>query len=200
MSKDKDQPLITRAITGDTSAFAKLVENYQHMVYTLALKLVKRPEDAQEVAQDSFLRAYQALSTFKGDAKFSTWLYKITYNRGLDFLKKRKRMLPINDVDYNFNVNISTLENNWDSLEKQEQRQTINNAVQELSATDGILITLFYFEELSLIEIANILGLNDNAVKVKLFRARKRLSYILRRKLEPETIEGYEAHKGRSIN
>lgn len=197
MSKDKDQRLIKLAIAGDTSAFAKLVENYQHMVYTLALKLVKRPEDAQEVAQDSFLKAYQALNTFKGDSKFSTWLYKLTYNKGLDFLKKRKRTIAINFIDTDFDVDVPALESSWDTLEKREQRKVIKNAVRDLSSDEGILITLFYFEELSLSEIAKVLGLHSNTVKVKLYRARKRLSHILRKKLEPEIIEGYETQNGR---
>ena len=200
MSKDKDQPLITLARTGDAVAYAQLVEKYQHMVYTLALKLVGRSEDAQEVAQDVFLQAYQALNSFKGESKFSTWLYKITYHKGLDLLKKRKRTIAVNSYDGDFSINIPALENNWDTLEKKEQRETIKEAVDELHAADSIVITLFYFEELSLNEISEVLSLKSNAVKVKLFRARKRLAHILRRKLEPEIIEGYKAHHERLQN
>jgi RNA polymerase sigma factor (sigma-70 family) len=200
MSKDKDQPLITLTRTGDTAAYALLVEKYQHMVYTLALKLVGRPEDAQEVAQDAFLKAYQALNSFKGKSKFSTWLYKITYHKGLDLLKKRKRIVAADSIDRDFNINLPSLENTWDALEKKEQRETIKKAVAELHAADAIIITLFYFEELSLNEIAVVLSLTPNAVKVKVFRARKRLAHILRSKLDSEIIEGYEAHTVRFHN
>jgi RNA polymerase sigma-70 factor (ECF subfamily) len=197
MSKDKDHPLITLAREGDTAAYAELVEKYQHMVYTLALKLVGRSEDAQEVAQDAFLKAYQALNSFKEESKFSTWLYKITYRKGLDLLKKRKRMVQTYSIDGEFNIDIPALEQTWDALEIKEQRTSIKKAVNQLNTDDVMVITLFYFEELSLNEIADVLSLKANAVKVKLFRARKRLAHILRKELEPEIIEGYEAHNRR---
>ena len=193
MSKDNDQPLVVLACLGDTTAFAKLVERYQHMVYTLAIKLVGSPEDAQEVAQDTFLKAYQALNTFKGVSKFSTWLYKIAYHKGLDQLKKRKRILEVHSFDGHLNVDIPSLENTWDTLEENEQKLSIKKAISELNGNDAVVITLFYFEELSLNEIAKVLAIKSNAVKVKLFRARKRLAHILSEKLEPETIKSYES-------
>lgn len=200
MSKDNDHPLISLACNGDTAAYGQLVEKYQHMVYTLALKLVGRPEDAEEVAQDAFLKAYEALHSFKGESKFSTWLYKITYHKGLDLLKKRKRTIHTHSLDGDFKIDIPSLVNTWDELEIKEQREIIKKAVDDLDSDDAIVITLFYFEELSLKEMAEVLALKSNAVKVKLFRARKRLASILRRKLEPEIIEGYEVHSRRLLN
>ncbi|MEX0290363.1 MAG: RNA polymerase sigma factor, partial [Flavobacteriaceae bacterium] len=99
MSHNQDQHYIDRALSGDTRAFEVLIENYKHMVFTLALKMVKNREDAEEVAQDAFIKAYSALSTFKGDSKFSTWLYKIVYYRSLDYLKKNKRQLQTTAID-----------------------------------------------------------------------------------------------------
>jgi RNA polymerase sigma-70 factor (ECF subfamily) len=200
MSKDKDQPLITLVLAGDTNAYAKLVQRYQHMVYTLVLKLVGKPEDAQEIAQDTFLKAYQALPSFKGDSKFSTWLYKIAYYKGLDQLKKRKRVLEENTIDGNIPTDIRSIDNTWDLLEEKEQKETIKKAVNQLNADDSIVIMLFYFEELPLKEIAKILGLKSNAAKVKLFRARKRLAQILRKKLKPETIQAYEPCNGSPVD
>lgn len=88
MNKPSDQLLIERAQKRDISAYEKLVDRYKHMVFTLALRLVGNREDAEEVAQDTFIKVYSALTTFKGESKFSTWLYKIAYRKGLDCLKK----------------------------------------------------------------------------------------------------------------
>ncbi len=194
MSQESDQPVIKLILAGDTQAFAALVSKYRHMVYNLAIKLVGDEQEAEEVAQDSFLQAYRSLSSFKGESKFSTWLYRIVYHKGLDALKKRKRKrkLEVLNIDTYPDFDIPSLENNWDSLEARERKKSIKKAVEDLNGDDALLITLFYFEELSLNEIANILSVRIGTVKVKLFRARKRLAIYLRQKLEPGIIEGYE--------
>ncbi len=195
MSQETDQPLIMLVLDGDMQAFAKLASKYQHMIYNLALKLVGNAEEAEELTQDTFLKVYEALPNFKGESKFSTWLYRIAYNKSLDLLKKRKRKLEVHSIDSYPNLDIPSLENHWDALEFEERRVIIKNAVEELEGADVALITLFYFEELSLSEIAEILSIKENAAKVKLFRARKRLAVLLRKKLEPEIIEGYESKR-----
>jgi len=192
MSQDTDQPLIKLILAGDMQAFAQLVTKYQHMVYTLALKLTGNEEEAEEVAQDTFLQAYKSLPSFKGESKFSTWLYRIAYHKGLDALKKRKRKVEVHTIDAYPNLDVPALENSWDSLEAKERKNIIKRAMTHLDGDDAVLITLFYFEELSLNEIADVVLLKANTVKVKLHRARKRLATILRENLEPEIIEGYE--------
>lgn len=194
MSQESDQSKIKLILDGDTQAFAALVSKYQHMVYNLAIKLVRDKQEAEEVAQDSFLQAYKSLSSFKGESKFSTWLYRIVYHKGLDALKKRKRKrkLEVQTIDAYTDFDFPSMENHWDSLEAKERKKIIKKAVEDLNGDDALLITLFYFEELSLNEIAEVLSARVGTVKVKLFRARKRLAKFLRQKLEPETIEGYE--------
>lgn len=192
MSQDEDQPLINLTLEGDTSAFAKIVKKYEHMVFALAMKLMQNKEEAQEVAQDAFLKAYSALGSFKGDSKFSTWLYKITYNKGLDELKKRKRTLEVIKIDNYLELNVPDLNNSWESLEVKERKITITKAIHTLRPEDKVLITLFYFDELSLNEIAVVLGLEISNVKVRLHRVRHKLAKVLRKIMEPETIQGYE--------
>lgn len=192
MSQKFDQPLIELTLAGDTRAFAKLVARYQHMVYTLVFRLVGNTEEAEEVAQDSFLKAYLALPNFKGDSKFSTWLYRIAYNRGLDCLQKKKRQPNTDSMDAYPDLDIAVLENNWDTIDAKDRKLAIKKAVESLQGDDGIVITLFYYEELSLNEIAHVLGLEVNTAKVKLHRARKKLGEALRKILEPEIIQGYE--------
>ncbi|UWX54037.1 sigma-70 family RNA polymerase sigma factor [Maribacter litopenaei] len=192
MNKQSDQPLIALAQKGDMSAYEKLVDNYKHMVFTLTFRLVGNREDAEEVAQDTFLKVYSALASFKGDSKFSTWLYKIAYRKGLDCLKKRRSLPKTKEFDKDIRSIIPLTTEIWNDLEIRERRNTIKSAIEKLANEDSVLITLFYYEELSLVEISDIMDIETNTVKVKLHRARKKLASILRNSLEPETIHNYE--------
>ncbi|MEX0315714.1 MAG: RNA polymerase sigma factor, partial [Allomuricauda sp.] len=93
MSADQDQQLIELVLDGDVEAFAQLVEKYKHMVYTIAFRMVKRHEDAEEIAQDTFLSVYKSLRKFKRESKFSSWVYRIVYNKTLDYLKSSRNII-----------------------------------------------------------------------------------------------------------
>lgn len=161
------------------------------MVYTLAFKMVGIKEDAEEVAQDVFLKAFTALNTYKGEAKFSTWLYKIAYYRSLDYLKKNKRKVRTSTIDISEEYNVTALEGTLDALEATERTQMIREAMETLAPDDSVIITLYYFEELSLKEIAKVMDLTPNNVKVRLFRSRSRLAEVLSNTAEPEMIRQY---------
>lgn len=191
MSQPEDQHYIDATINGDAKAFAVLVDRYKHMVFTLAMKIVKNTEEAEEVSQDVFIKVYQVLQTFKGDSKFSTWLYKIAYYRSLDYLKKQKRNLRTSSIDADTEYHLPSVENALNGLELDERKLAIKSAIDKLPEDDAVVITLHYFEELSLKEIGEIMNIEANTVKVRLFRSRKRLAGILRNKLEPEILENY---------
>jgi len=192
MSQNQDQYYIDKVINGDTQTFSVLVDRYKHMVFTLAMKILKNTEEAEEVSQDVFVKVYQALHTFKGDSKFSTWVYKIAYYRSLDYLKKIGRSVSANSVDISNVYDLAAIENTLYSIEANERNAAIKSAISELPENDAVVITLHYFEELSLKEISKIMSLPTNTIKVRLFRSRKRLAELLKSKLEPETIKGYE--------
>ena len=191
MSHNQDQHCIDSVLSGDTRAFEELIERYKYMVFTLALKMIKNREDAEEVAQDVFVKAFTALNTFKGDSKFSTWLYKIAYYRSLDYLKKNKRQLQTRPIDVSEEYNIAALDNAMDDLEASERRQMVQQAMEELAPDDSVVITLYYFEELSLKEIAEVMNMTVNTVKVRLFRSRGRLAAVLKNRVAPEMIREY---------
>lgn len=191
MNTNADQPCIDKVIQGDNQAFAVLVDRYKHMVFTLAMKMLKNKEEAEEVAQDVFLKVFQALPTFKGDSKFSTWIYRIAYNRSLDYLKKQGRTLNTTAIDAQKEFNIPALDNTLDVLDSKERKHTIKEAMNELAADDTLVLTLHYFEELSLKEISKVMGITVDNVKVRLFRSRKRLAAILTDRLEPEILRNY---------
>lgn len=191
MNQADDQYYITKIVAGDSNAFAVLVDRYKDLVFTLALRMLKNREEAEEVSQDTFIKVFQSLVKFKGESKFSTWIYRITYNGCLDRLKKYKQqynVVPIDEYTERQIVDLSTI---MDSLEEEEQRQTIKECLHLLSSEDSFLLTLYYYEEQSLDEISKIMGLTTNNVKVKLFRSRKKLAAILKERLEPEIIEHY---------
>jgi RNA polymerase sigma-70 factor (ECF subfamily) len=187
-----DQILIDQILAGDTNAFTLLVNRYKDLVFTLALRMLKNREEAEEVSQDTFIKTYRSLHKFKGDSKFSTWIYKVAYNSCLDQIKKNKKYL--NDVEINefTEHQVKTIDNAFDALVEEERNQLIQDCLHLLPSEDGFLLTLYYFEEQSLDEIANIVGLTANNVKVKIFRSRKKLAGILKDRLEPEIIEYYE--------
>ena len=192
MTTNDDQQLIDAIGKGDTKAYAHLVNRYKDLVYTLSIRMLKHREEAEEVAQDTFIKVFKSLDKFKGDSKFSTWIYKITYNTCLDRIKKNKKRL--NDVaidEFTFNK-LETINNALDNLIKEEKHTLIKNCINKLPEDSSALLTLFYFEELSLDEISQIINVEANTIKVKLFRARKKLAVILEKYLQPENSLNYE--------
>lgn len=191
MSQISDQHLIKRLKEGDKQAFKLLIDEYKHMVYTLALRVVQSEEDAEEVAQDTFLKVYQSIGSFKGDAKLSTWLYKIAYHRSLDYVKKNKRKPQTSPLEWNAHANFPEAEKTWDHLELQERQEVIKKALAQLPGEDGAILSLFYFESQSLKEISRILKLSVSTVKVRLHRSRKRLASVLEKLMDEQTISIY---------
>ena len=187
-----DQFYIDKVLRGNTNAFVVLVTRYKDLVYTLALRMLQHKEEAEEVSQDTFVKVYRSLNKFKGDSKFSTWVYRVTYNTCLDRIKKNKRKQNTVTIDEFTEHQVKTLDNALYQLELSEQQQTIKDCLNMLPSEDAFLLTLYYFEELSLEEISKIIEIKPNNVKVKLFRARKKLATILKQRLDNETIESYD--------
>ena len=187
-----DQHYINLIIDGDTNAFSVLVDRYKDLVFTLALRMLKNREEAEEVSQDTFIKVYKSLNKFKGDSKFSTWVYKVAYNTCLDRLKKNKKHFNDIAIDEFNEHEIKVIDNALTALEQKEYNKAIQDCIALLPSEDGFLLTLYYFEDLSLDEISKTVGLTANNVKVKIFRSRKKLATILKERLEPEIIEYYE--------
>ena len=171
-----DSEIISKVISGDHSAYAELVNRYQQYVFTLVLRMVKSREDAEEVAQDVFIKAYKYLSDFRGDAKFSTWLYTIVNTTCITFLRKKKLEIHSLDNEQVFEVADSKDSGFRANLVEQKSKQAmVQQAIGLLSVDDAQIITLFYKAEQTLDEIATIIGVEVNTAKVRLHRARTRL-------------------------
>lgn len=195
MDKVNDQYYINQVLLGEVNAFAVLVDRYKDMIFTLAIKMVKNREVAEEVSQDTFIKIFNSLSKFKGDSKFSTWIYKIAYNTCLDYLKKNKKEEHNVVIDELKGYVVKTTTNALSILEDQERKQDIQNCLNLLPSEESFLLTLFYFEDQNLNEIGKIMDVSANNVKIKLFRSRKKLAVILKEQLEPEILDYYERER-----
>ena len=187
-----DQVYIDKILDGDANAFSVLVDRYKDLVFTLAIRMMKNREEAEEVAQDTFIKTYKSLPKFKGDSKFSTWIYRVAYNTCLDRIKKNKRQQNTVTIDEYTEHQVKTIDNALDAIEAKERTAAIKACIDLLPSDDSFLLTLYYYEEQSLEEISKIIGLKPNNVKVKLFRSRKKLATILKERLDNEIIESYE--------
>lgn len=187
-----DQHYINQVIVGNSNAFAVLVNQYKDLVFTLAFKMLKNKEEAEEVSQDTFIKVFNSLNKFKGESKFSTWIYKITYNTCLDRLKKSKKENSVLYIE-DFNEHqVRTIESVLDTFDEKERIQKIQECLQLLPSEEAFLLTLYYFDNQPIDEIAKIIDCNSNNVKIKLFRSRKKLALILKERLEPEILSYYE--------
>ena len=187
-----DRELIDRVLAGDSRAYHGLVERYQHMVFTLAVRLLRNRELAEETAQDVFVKAYQGLKGFRGGSKFSTWLYKIAYHRILDVADAENRKPGLRSDLLPEKVTARSLEEPWSQLMEKERRSVLDQALSRLEPDDRSLLSLFYLQEQSLQEVSEITGLNQGTVKVRLFRARERLRASLETHMNGKILEGYE--------
>ena len=186
MGLENDLIYIDRVQQGDLTAFSILVDRYKDMVYAVALKLLRNPYDAEDIAQESFIKAYQQIGSFKRESKFSTWLYTITYRSALYHIRKNRidtRYIDFKDNEKFQSNTITQIE----SLKIIEQQKFTKEVIDALPMMEGLLVTLFYIDENSIEEIRSITGLSATNIKVKLFRARKKLKKRLEHILKGES-------------
>jgi len=187
-----DNEIISRVLKGEQNAYAELVNRYQAYVFTLTLRMIKSREDAEEVAQDVFIKAYRSLADFRGESKFSTWLYTITNTTCITFLRKKK--LDVHSLD---NEKVFEIADSKDSgfranlVEQKSRVNMVNEAIAMLSPDDAEIITLFYKAEQNLEEISRILRLETNTAKVRLHRARTRLKEKMEKNFSEEVKNIY---------
>lgn len=192
MTLEEENTYIVAILQGNTQSYAYLINRHKGLVYSLCLKITKNKEDAEEAAQDVFLKAFQQLATFRQESKFSTWLYKIAYHTALNKIKRKKiwkESIHQEDEDHpSLQIEDTMYENQFEAMNKTEQRKYLQMAIDNLNEEDAVLITLFYFAENSIEEVSEITGIDKNNVKVKLHRARKKLysqlSYLLKDELQ----------------
>ncbi len=173
---------------GDRKAFGLLVQKHQDFVYTLALRMMKNPEEAQEAAQETFVNVYRSLSFFEGKSKFTTWLYRIVYNECLGRLRKSKSdFTSIEDILTSFEEP-TDFRDGFEILQQEERAVLVKKGLEMLNPAESAILTLFYFEDQSIKEIATITRSTEANVKVQLFRGRKHMAIALEKITNKELI------------
>jgi len=180
-----DLKIIESCLLGNTQMFSWLIDNYKNMVYNLAYRMSSNSQEAEDISQEAFLRAYQSLGRFNPSYKFSTWLYQITLNIIRDRFKKKELNYvsldtPIETDDSEFYPQPADSTNDPEQIiVRQEDARAVQQAIYSLPLKYREVIVLRHLQDLSYIEIANILKLPQGTVKVRLYRAREQLRKIL---------------------
>jgi RNA polymerase sigma-70 factor (ECF subfamily) len=175
---DMEQMLIHRCKRGDLTAFEILISNYEKKTYNIAFGLVGKEEDAKDIAQDTFIKAFKSIATFKEKSSFSTWLYRITINTSKDYLRKRKNTIAFEDINAQGEIKDEGLQPQ-EQLEHMEERKLILSALKELKEEYSNVIILKDLNGFSYQEIADILDINLGTVKSRISRGRFQLRDIL---------------------
>lgn len=180
MISEKD--IIKAVIAGDTEKYSLLVQQHSEKIFALAKSLLKNKEDAEEITQNTFLKAFQALNTFRSDAKFSSFLYRICYNESMNRIRSRKIEVDIENIA----IEDTDINDGFYQIEQSEQKKFLSLAMEKLPPDYSMVLTLFYLEEQSLNEIIEVTHWSLSNAKVKLHRARISLAEELNRILKDE--------------
>ncbi|MDR0574568.1 MAG: RNA polymerase sigma factor [Tannerella sp.] len=170
---------IRKLLKGDTSAFGYFVDTYQDMAMTIAYRVCGNMQDAEDIVQDSFVKAFHNLHTFKSDSKFSTWFYRIVYNTAVTEIRSSSYNVQYTDYEQ---MDTSEMYSDFDTMgqiEEEERKAMLHKALEMLPHDEGLILSLFYLEDNSIKDIAKITGLTESNIKVKLHRARKRMYNIM---------------------
>ena len=184
MENNTDIIYIRRILDGDTGAFSFLVDKYRQMVFTLALKITGNREEAEDAAQEIFVKCFRSLGTYNNRAAFATWLYRITYNHSVDIVKKNSRKRHTGNIDVDAEEDHPTHPSLDETIDLKEIKVLLKHAINRLSADDQVIVTLYYYDEFPLKDIAEIMGIRENNVKIKLYRIRSKLQEVLQSKNE----------------
>jgi RNA polymerase sigma factor (sigma-70 family) len=183
---DEDKVLVKRALNGDLGAYDALIKRYQERVYATIYHMTSNHEDANDLAQETFIKGYRALKSFKGDSSFYTWVYRIAINKTINFLKQRKNKihLSLNDMDMNAENNPDLVALTSDKTPRRDANLTelqvkLNEALQKLSDVHRLVVTLHDVQGLSHEEIGKVMECNIGTVRSRLFYARQQLQAYL---------------------
>ncbi len=175
MEPRDDNHYISEVIAGNTASYAVLIDRHKDLVFTIAMNITRNREDAEEVAQDAFLKAFRKLADFRWDSSFQTWLYRIAYNEAISKVRKNKVKLLDLEEEITGNIAEEDIENDIAGMDEEEQKLVISRILDMLPEIDRVIVTLFYLENQPILEISEVTGLGESNVKVRLHRVRKRI-------------------------
>lgn len=173
-----DETYINRVLDGDTAGFAPLMERYSRPVFALLVGMTGNRADAEELAQDAFLKAFRSLRSFRRDSSFATWIYRIAYNTAVSALRRKRPDQPAS-MDDNATERLPDPVDDDDTEAVEERFRRLDHALEQLRPDDRALVHMFYKQEKTVEELAVITGLSLSNVKVKLHRTRKKLMSLM---------------------
>ncbi|MDI6860550.1 MAG: sigma-70 family RNA polymerase sigma factor [Caldisericia bacterium] len=182
-----EKELINEILKGDIEKYSYFIKEYQNEIYNLCFSIVKNRDDALDLTQEAFLIAFKNLKNFRGEASFSTWIYRIAYNLSINFAKRKGQILTILDrdedeIEFQIEDKKSSI---WDEIEREERIKIINKCLNRLKEFDRLIIELREVNNLTYEEMSQILSLPIGTIKSRLFRARERL----KREIEKEFMK-----------
>lgn len=177
MEQQSDAYYIGQVLSGNTGALKHLIEKYQHMAYTLAFRVVYNAEEAEEICQDAFLKAYRSLGTLRNPSHFSSWLYSIVYHLSISAVRKRR--VHFTSIDQESTIRIAELTDEEEGFSDHIDTEQLDRAMQKLDETDRVIVTLYYLENYDVKALCQVTGLSASNIKIRLFRARKKLFDLL---------------------
>jgi len=175
-----ENPIILEALkrvkTGNQEAFRMIIREYKSPAYSIAFRILRNAEDAEEVVQDAFFKAYKKIHQFKGDSKFASWFLKIVYNQSLTRVKKKN----LYTIEINEEIGTQDSMNNfdldgWNMIKQAEREKYVHQALNKLSYDDALVLSLYYMSGNSIPEICKITGWSLSSTKVKLYRSRHKM-------------------------
>lgn len=170
---------INQVLEGNINAYSYIIDKHKDKTFNLAYRICGNREDAEEIAQDGFLKAFKSLKSFKMQSSFATWLYRIVYNTAISLVRTKKKGIlsledfPADAIDF---LKYGTSE---EEAENDFRNSLVNFALQKINADERGLISLYYYDEMSTEEIADVTGITRSNIKVKLFRARQKMLEII---------------------
>ncbi|MGN8058750.1 RNA polymerase sigma factor [Pedobacter sp. 22163] len=187
--RNPDDYYLDSALRGERAGLEYMVNAYRDMAYTIAIRIVSNAEDAEEVVQDSFLKAFKYLDQFKRASKFSTWLYRIVYNTALTKRGSKNPLTQRWEDDDEYGEFVSDENDGLNSLAEADRKKYITLAISKLKQQDQLIITLHYIAGKSISEITEIMKMKSSAIKMRLLRSREKLERELARLLNNEINE-----------
>ena len=177
MNRD-DKHIIRKVLCGESGEYVHILNRYGQQVFNLVVHIVSNREDAEELTQDIFMKAFRQLSSFKEESSFSTWLYRIATNTALTAVRKRRYDKIRLDENAYIDITDELIDESLDN-DCEEQLQRLSQAIDKLNAEERAIITLYYMDERPIAEVATIMSMTESNIKIKLYRTRKRLYLLL---------------------
>lgn len=188
MEAKNDAYYIAEVLKGNSNAFAPLVDKYKQLAFSLSMKIIRNREEAEDSAQDAFVKAYRSLENFKGGAAFKTWFFRIVYTTAISRVRgKQNNRVSLEDCKLS-DIDLMDAESAVGQLDADERSFQLHKAMDQLAPDERAILNLYYFDDLPVDEIAEIMEMSESNVKIKLFRSRKKLYERLHYLLKGENV------------